>query len=59
MEYVRDTTEGKPGVRIADGEWNPEQAPTFAVMMAYRERLIDQAQTPALPDALPQTESEG
>ena len=50
MEYVRDSLEGKPGVRIADGEWNPETAPTFNIMASYRT-LVSQPQTPALPDA--------
>lgn len=34
-EYLRDTLEGKPGVRIADGEWNPESAQTFNIMAKY------------------------
>lgn len=43
-EYIRDTTEGKPGVRIADGEWNPETAPTFNIMAKYAA-VVGQPQT--------------
>jgi hypothetical protein len=38
-EFVRDSLEGKPGVRIADGEWNPDASPQFAIMQAFVQRI--------------------
>lgn len=55
MELVRDSLEGKPGVRIADGEWNPDQSPQFAILQQFAARFVAEPQTqePA-PSGLPQ-----
>lgn len=41
LEFIRDSLEGKPGVRIADGEWNPETAQTFNIMARYAQVIAD------------------
>ena len=56
-EFIRDTTEGKPGVRIADGEWNPETAPTFNIMASYRT-LVAQPQDSLIVEGEPQPDTD-
>jgi hypothetical protein len=52
MEYVRDTTEGKPGVRLDANEWDPASAAVFQQMMALRAAsLVGQPQTLELNEA--------
>ena len=44
-EYVRDTDEGKPGVRMDANEWAPAEAAVFQQMMALRAAsLVGQPQ---------------
>ena len=40
MEYVRDTTEGKPGVRITDGEWDPASSAVFQQVLMLRQQTL-------------------
>lgn len=45
LEFVRDSIEGKPGVRLSDNEWDPASAAVFQAMMALRaQSLVGQPQ---------------
>ena len=56
MELVRDSLEGKPGVRIADGEWDPAGAAVFQQMMALRAMSLGEHSLIVEGDAQPEAQ---